>query len=226
MTLFIRYLRLHGVVLLVLAAAAVRADQDATILVLGDSISAAYGIEPEQGWVKLLEKRLAERSATVRVVNASVSGETTGGGLARLPDALSRNRPDVVIIELGGNDGLRGYPIARIRSNLATMVTLAQDSGARVLLVGMQIPPNYGARYTEAFHGTFAEIAERDAVALVPFLLDGVATDPALMQGDGIHPTAEAQPALLDNLWPALQTLLPTLHADARGEPVPASAAP
>lgn len=179
-----------------------------TVLVLGDSISAAYGMETDQGWVRLLERRLERYDPEVEVVNMSLSGETTGGGLARLPDALQRHRPDVVILELGGNDGLRGYPIERIRTNLGRMVTASRESGALVLLAGMHIPPNYGPRYVDAFHALFHELAEAPGVELVPFLLEGVATRESLMQRDGIHPTAEAQPLLLENIWPALEALL------------------
>jgi len=179
----------------------------ATVLVLGDSISAAYGIQRELGWVSRLRERLAAGGGR-RVINASISGETTGGGLARLPDALAEHDPAVVIIELGGNDGLRGYPVARIRDNLNRMVELVQEAGAVPLLVGMQIPPNYGPRYTRAFAAVFAEVAEQQDVALVPFILERVALIPELMQSDGIHPTAEAQNALLDTVWPHLAPLL------------------
>jgi acyl-CoA thioesterase-1 len=182
-----------------------------TILVLGDSISAGYGIQRDAGWVSQLQARLAETAAADwQVVNASISGETTSGGLARLPAALAAHEPEVVVIELGGNDGLRGYPVERIRENLSRMVELAQQTGARVLLVGMQIPPNYGPRYTRAFAAVFQEVAERHDVALVPFLLDEVALLPELMQADGIHPTAEAQAYLLETVWPHLQPLLKT----------------
>lgn len=198
-----------ALLLLASAAAAAQTSTEAkTILVIGDSISAAYGIQRETGWVALLQTRVANRQPPVRVVNASISGDTTGGGLARLPRAIALYQPDVVIIELGGNDGLRGYPVDRIEANLDEMVLLAQKSGAAVVVIGMEIPPNYGPRYTQAFHSMFADMATREHVALVRFLLDGVATDSALMQADGIHPTAAAQPRLLDNVWPTLQPLL------------------
>lgn len=194
----------------------------ATVLVLGDSISAAYGIQREQGWVSRLRERLAAGSDW-QVINASISGETTGGGLARLPDALAEHDPAVVIIELGGNDGLRGYPVARIRDNLNRMVELVQDAGAVPLLVGMQIPPNYGPRYTRAFAAVFREVAEQQDVALVPFILERVALIPELMQSDGIHPTAEAQDALLDTVWPHLVPLLEQ-HTAAAAPADPAGA--
>ena len=184
------------------------ANPAATLLVLGDSISAAYGIQREQGWVTQLESRLETREPAWRVVNASISGETTGGGLARLPAALAAHDPDLVVIELGGNDALRGYPLERIRDNLDALVRLVLEAGRDVLLVGMEIPPNYGPRYTAGFAGLFKEVAETHQVALVPFLLEQVALSPGLMQADGIHPTAEAQALLLDTLWPHLEPLL------------------
>jgi acyl-CoA thioesterase-1 len=200
------------VVLLLLAVSTALAAQTPleakTILVIGDSISAGYGIQRNQGWVALLEARAAALQPPHRVVNASISGDTTGGALARLPRTLEIHKPDVVVIELGGNDALRGYPVDRIESNLDAMTTLAKDAGAAVVVVGMEIPPNYGARYTQAFHAIYADVAKRNGTALVPFLLDGVATDDALMQADGIHPTAAAQARLLDNVWPALKALL------------------
>jgi acyl-CoA thioesterase-1 len=203
---------MRGVALLLLAvswAATAQTPIEArTILVVGDSISAAYGIQREQGWVALLEERVATLAVPHQVVNASISGDTTGGALARLPRALEIHKPDVVVIEVGGNDALRGYPINRIEHNLDAMVTLAKDAGADVLLLGMEIPPNYGARYTQAFRNVFSEVATRADAPLVPFLLDGVATDAKLMQADGIHPTAAAQPRLLENVWPTLKSLL------------------
>jgi len=198
--------------LLLLAVSAALAAQTPieakTILVIGDSISAGYGIQRDQGWVALLESRVAALHPPHKVVNASISGDTTGGALARLPRTLEVHKPDVVIIELGGNDALRGYPVERIENNLDAMAGLAKDAGASVVVLGMEIPPNYGARYTQAFHAIYADVAIRTGAALVPFLLDGVATDDALMQADGIHPTAAAQARLLDNVWPALKSLL------------------
>lgn len=179
-----------------------------TIVVFGDSISAAYGMEMEQGWVSLLSEHLAQETSDYRVVNASVSGETTGGGLVRLQKTLDIHKPDILILELGGNDGLRGYPIDKIEANLDEMTRMAQASGARVLLVGMVLPPNYGRRYTAAFEGIFANIAERFDLAFVPFILDGVATSSSLIQGDGIHPRPEAQEMILKDILPVLRPLL------------------
>lgn len=190
-----------------------------TILVMGDSISAAYGIQRDAGWVALLQERLERRAYEIRVVNASISGETTGGGLSRLPKALEMHAPDIVIIELGGNDALRGYPIDAIHANLERMIELSGASGALVMLMGMNIPPNYGPRYTQAFHNIYHELARDESVALVPFLLEGVALEPELMQRDLIHPTVDAQPKLLDNVWPVLTDVLatgedPELHSE------------
>lgn len=194
---------------LALGAAANACDQvSRTVLIMGDSISAAHGIDPREGWVNLLAERLASDEGGWRVVNASVSGETTGGGLRRLPGLLAAHCPAIVVLELGGNDGLRGYPVETIRDNLERMVRAAEAQGARVVLAGMHIPPNYGARYARAFHNLYAELADRLSLARVPFLLEGVATQPGLMQGDGIHPKAIAQPRILDNLWPVLAPLL------------------
>ena len=195
-------------ILLPLTAGAASAIARTKILVMGDSISAAYGIQRTAGWVALLDQRLGELEAGWQVVNASISGETTGGGLARLPNALAAHDPAIVIIELGGNDGLRGYPVAKIRNNLDQLVALAKADDRVVLLLGIQIPPNYGPRYTDAFAAMYLEIAERRNVAVIPFLLEKVALTPTLMQNDGIHPTAEAQPQLLETVWPALVSLL------------------
>ena len=171
-----------------------------TIVVVGDSISASYGMEVEEGWVNLLRQKLI---GSARVVNASVTGDTTAGGLARLPKTLAVHRPDIVVIELGGNDGLRGYPLQRIRENLSAMARTVAAAGAKPILAGMRLPPSYG-RYADSFHRIYFDIAAALDVPLVPFLLEGVATDATLMQRDGIHPTASAQSMLLDNLWPVL----------------------
>jgi len=178
------------------------------ILVLGDSLSAGYGIRVEQGWVALLQKRLVSKGYGHRVINASSSGETTGGALARLPRALDKQRPAVVVIELGGNDGLRGLPIADVRRNFEALIRLSREAGARVLLIGMRIPPNYGPEYTKAFHELYGDLAKRDRLPLVTFFLDGVALDDSLMQDDGLHPNAAAQPKLLEQVWPRLEPLL------------------
>lgn len=194
--------------LMAIAALSANAVQAATILIFGDSISAAYGIQREQGWVALLERRLASQGPQFRVVNASMSGETTGGGLARLPRALEEHDPDLLIIELGGNDGLRGYPVANIRRNLAQMIEAADPLRRDVLLVAMQIPPNYGHRYTQAFRNLFTDLSESYNVPLANDFIEAVALQPELMQDDGIHPTAAGQPLLLDALWPTIRRLL------------------
>jgi acyl-CoA thioesterase-1 len=179
-----------------------------TILVFGDSLSAAYGIRPEQGWVALLTQRLQSQGYGYQIVNASVSGETSEGGLERLPRALQLHQPRIVILELGANDALRGLPVSAARDNLARMVQLSQAAGARVLLVGMRIPPNYGQRYTEEFAHIFPQLASQYHLPLVPFLLQGVALDPARMQPDGMHPNATGEPPVLDTLWPYLKPML------------------
>jgi acyl-CoA thioesterase I len=178
------------------------------IVVVGDSLSAGYGIELRDGWVTLLQQRLTRQGYPHAVVNASISGDTTGGGRARLPDALKRHRPQIVILELGANDGLRGLSLRETRANFEAMIKAAQSAGAQVLLVGMQLPPNYGPDYTGKFRAIYQELARRYNLPLVPFLLDGVALNPKLMQPDGLHPRAAAQPRLLDNVWPYLEPLL------------------
>ena len=179
-----------------------------TLLVVGDSISAAFGLDSRQGWVALLEKRLSEEGFEHSVVNASISGDTSAGGAARFSALLAEHKPELVIIELGGNDGLRGQPPAQLQQNLASMVEKSQQAGAKVLILGMRLPPNYGARYTTAFAEVFSKVAEESGSALVPFVLEGIGGVPSMMQPDGIHPTAEAQPVLLDNVWPTLKPLL------------------
>ncbi len=195
-------------VLWVAALPAAHADAP-VILVFGDSISAGYGLpRVEQGWVSLLQAKLKDQGYGYDVVNASVSGETTEGGLARLPRALSLHHPRIVILELGGNDGLRALPIADLRSDLARMIDLSRAAGAKVLLLGMRIPPNYGPAYTAQFSQVFADLAQARHVASVPFLLEGIALNADLMQADGIHPNQAGQPRLLENVWPALMPLL------------------
>lgn len=179
-----------------------------TIVVLGDSLSAGFGLEIRESWVSLLQQRLSDEGYGYSVVNASISGDTTAGGLARLPRVLERHRPSIVIVELGGNDGLRGLPVPRLRDNLEQMISLAADAGAQVLLAGIQIPPNYGPRYARAFAEVFPTVAEARQVPLIEFILEDVALDPGLMQADGIHPNAAGQPVILETVWAALSELL------------------
>ncbi len=180
----------------------------ATLVLLGDSLSAAYGIDPARGWAALLQGRLAQNGLNYNVVNASISGDTTAGGLSRLPALLETHKPKVVIIALGANDGLRGLPLAAMRKNITDMVGEAKAAGAKVLLVGMRLPPNYGPRYTAGFTGVYSDVAQTEGIALVPFLLEGLATDLNMSQRDTLHPTAAAQPRMLENVWPALLPLL------------------
>ena len=193
---------------MLLAALPLLARAEPVILIVGDSISAGFGVPVQQGWVALLELQLQQDVPQVQVVNASISGETTQGGLTRLPALLKQHQPDLTVIELGGNDGLRGTPIPVIRRNLERMIVLAQESGSDVMLLGMQIPPNYGPRYTETFQATFGELATRYRLPLVPFLLEGIATEPELMQPDGIHPTTAAQPRMTALVYPLTQEWL------------------
>jgi acyl-CoA thioesterase I len=195
--------------LLALASPTARADQASpAILVFGDSLSAGYGIRVEQGWVSLLARKISQLGYGFRVINASVSGETTAGGLARLPHALDVQQPRILILELGANDGLRGLPLGSTHDNLDRMIALALSRGVTVLLLGMRLPPNYGERYTSGFLNMYADLAQAHKLSLVPFLLDRVALDPALMQADGMHPNETGQPLLLDNVWPKLEPLL------------------
>jgi acyl-CoA thioesterase-1 len=179
-----------------------------TILVYGDSLSAAYGIGQKEGWVTLLEERLKQRRLDYSVANASISGETTSGGAARIDDALARHRPDIVIVALGGNDGLRGLPVPEIKANLARIVGAAQARKARILVVGMRMPPNYGAKYTQAFQQAFADVAKERRAAYVPFLLDGIGDNRNLFLADQIHPSAQAQAIILETVWKGLEPLL------------------
>ena len=180
------------------------------MLVIGDSLSAGYGIDAEQSWVALLQNRLDSEGYGYRVVNASISGDTTTGGLRRLPRALEQHRPDIVLIELGGNDGLRGTPVRLVEKNLAAMIEKSLDTGARVILAGIQIPPNYGDAYAGAFADVYPELASRYDVALIGFFMKNVAFNPSMMQPDGIHPNADGQPELLNNVWAVLESELET----------------
>ena len=190
-----------------LAAAPLQA-QPPVVLVLGDSLAAGYGLPLGRGWVDLLQQQLTEEGLDHRVVNASISGETTLGARNRIAAALRQHRPDIVILELGANDGLRGQPVAALRDNLTAMIRASRRSGARVLLIGMRIPPNYGQEYTRKFHAAFTEIARVERVPLVPFLLEGFADKRDLFQQDGIHPNEQAQPRIAATVWKALRPLL------------------
>ncbi|WP_407851433.1 arylesterase [Bordetella petrii] len=182
-----------------------------TLLVVGDSLSAEYGLARGSGWVPLLERRLSEQYPNYRVVNASISGDTTSGGMARLPALLERHQPAIVVLELGSNDALRGLSLQMTEQNLRSMAQRARQAGAKVLIVGMQIPPNYGRDYAQRFAGLFPAVAQAEQARLVPFLMDGMATDRAMFQADGIHPNEQAQPKLLENVWAGLR---PMLEAD------------
>lgn len=184
------------------------AAQAATLLVFGDSLSSAYGIGSREGWVTLMEERLKQKKFDYNVVNASISGETTSGGATRIDEALARTKPGLVIVALGGNDGLRGLPTSQIEANLTRIVESARRSGARVLLLGIRMPPNYGPQYTREFAAVYTEVAKRQKVPLVPFMLQGVVGQHDLMQPDKIHPSAAAQPVILETVWKGLQPLL------------------
>ncbi len=177
------------------------------ILIMGDSLSAGYGIDIQQGWVNLLAAEL-EKSHDIKMINASVSGETSSGGKARLPALLEEHKPDIVVLELGGNDGLRGQPLKLLENNLQSMIDTSKASGAIVILVGMQIPPNYGSRYSNQFKSLYVSLAEKNQTGLIPFLLEGIGGRTELMQRDGIHPTSEAQPLIVNNVLPEIKKVL------------------
>lgn len=191
-----------------IGVAAAGAPKERTLLVFGDSLSAAYGLKTEEGWVPQLQKRLQDQGYGYRVVNASSSGETTAGGRSRIERALETHQPDLVILELGANDGLRGLPVQGAKDNLAAMIRSVQQRKAKLLLVGILMPPNYGQRYADSFAAIYPELSKEFKVPLVPFLLEGVALDQRYMQADGMHPNAAGQPRLLENVWPHLQPLL------------------
>ncbi len=181
------------------------------LLVFGDSLSAGYGLPPGKGWVDLLQQRLRQQEIPCTVTNASISGDTSAGGLARIKPALEQHQPEILLLELGANDGLRGLSLAAMKSNLNSIIGQAKDAGAKTLLVGMQMPPNYGPRYTERFHQIYEELAQEQQIPLVPFLMERVALEPSLMQPDNFHPNAQAQPLLLETVWPHLQPILEKL---------------
>ena len=183
-------------------------QQAPTIVVLGDSLSAGFGVEQDKGWVNLLQTRLRQNHYPHRVVNASISGETTSGGLSRIAEILAEFKPQIILIELGGNDGLRGLPIQLIRDNLAKIIQHCLQKNITMLIIGMQLPPNYGPTYTQQFAAIYHELSEQYHIALVPFLMQGFANNPELIQSDGIHPKAEAQGLMLENVWPQLKPLL------------------
>ncbi|PLC54117.1 arylesterase [Pollutimonas nitritireducens] len=189
-------------------AAAVTETPGPSILVVGDSLSAEYGLRRDSGWVALLSRRLSEEKTGYQIHNASISGDTTSGGVSRLPDALAHYHPDIVIIELGSNDALRGLPLTMTQDNLSKMVAMAQEANASVLILGMHIPPNYGRTYAEQFHGLFASVAKQHNAALVPFFMEGIATDETMFQSDGIHPNEKAQALLEKNVWAHLAPIL------------------
>jgi len=190
------------------AGNAAREGSRPVLLVLGDSLSAEYGLQRGQGWVQLLSNRLQQSGSKYTVVNASISGDTTSGGRSRLPALLKQHRPSIVVIELGGNDGLRGLPVARMQENLTAMVRASQAAGARVVLAGIQIPPNYGREYTERFHAVFSNVSKQHNTALVPFLLEGFADSSDFFLADRIHPSAQAQARILETVWPVLEPLV------------------
>jgi acyl-CoA thioesterase-1 len=213
-------IRRHCIALAVLASiagtlpawAASQLERNPTVLVVGDSLSAEYGLRRGSGWVALLEQRLAQEKTAVRVVNASISGDTTSGGRSRLTALLTTHKPSLVVIELGGNDALRGLPLQMTQDNLQAMTLAAQGAGAKVVLIGMQVPPNYGQDYANRFAGTFATVAKANKAALVPFMLKDVADVPdaqSLFQSDRLHPNEAAHPIILNNLWPTIKKLIP-----------------
>jgi acyl-CoA thioesterase I len=208
MVMFKNLYRYLAMLVLLSSAATNVYSASKTVLVVGDSLSAEYGISRGAGWVALLEQRLKQERLGASVVNASISGETTSGGRTRLPSLLSKHKPDVVVIELGANDGLRGLPVPAAEANLRAMVDAARKSGARVLLVGMRMPPNYGRDYADKFFAMYGTLSRDVKVPLAPFMLDGIAQKPELFQPDRMHPLAEAHPIILGNIWPHLQPIL------------------
>ena len=208
MIMFKNSVRFFAVLILMFSAATNAYSASKTVLVVGDSLSAEYGLAHGSGWVPLLEKRLKSEKLDADVVNASISGETTSGGKSRLQPLLDQYKPAIVVLELGANDGLRGLPVKSAEANLRDMIVASQKAKAKVLLVGMQIPPNYGRDYTQKFSSLYTTLAKETKVNLVPFLLEGIASKPELFQADRLHPIADAQPIILNNVWPYLKSLL------------------
>jgi acyl-CoA thioesterase-1 len=204
------FLKKLTVAAVLVAASASAYSAPKTVLVVGDSLSAEYGLSRGAGWVALLEQKLKSEKIDATIVNASISGETTSGGRARLPALLSAHKPEIVVIELGANDGLRGLPVDAASTNLREMIAMAQKQRAKVMLIGMRMPPNYGRAYTERFFGMFASLAREYKAPLVPFMLEGVADKPALFQADRLHPSAQAHPIILNNIWPTFYKLINT----------------
>ena len=204
--MYLKYIVLFALYLI--SPSLLQADEEAAIIILGDSLSAAYGMEISESWPSLLQQRLHENGHSYRVFNSSIAGDTTQGGLTRLPRLLETHQPDVVIIELGGNDGLRGLPLEVTRSNLSAMIQKSQSVGASVILAEMRIPPNYGRTYTEKFNGAYSSLAEQYGTILLPFILQDIALEPGMMQADGIHPTAAAQPVILEKVWTVLEPVM------------------
>ncbi len=200
--------KLFKILLLLVLGLGIQTAQSQTILVFGDSLSAAYKLDPADGWVNLLQNKARQLKLDLRFVNASITGETTRGGLSRFKRALDKHHPDIVILELGGNDGLRGFPPKVIKQNMNRMIKLAKNQSANLLLAGIYLPPNYGKRYTEMFHNIYVDLAKQHDIALIPFLLKGIGTNSSLMQADGIHPTANAQPLIAKTVWEKLSLLL------------------
>ena len=208
MLAYLKKLTVGAVAAVALAASGSAYSAPKTVLVVGDSLSAEYGIARGSGWVALLDQKLKAQRIDARIVNASISGETTSGGRTRLPALLQQHKPNLVVLELGANDGLRGLPVPAAEDNLRTMISLAQKNQAKVLLVGMRMPPNYGRAYTERFAGMYKELSTELKVPLVPFMLEGVALEPANFQADRLHPLATAHPTILNNIWPQFAPLI------------------
>jgi acyl-CoA thioesterase-1 len=207
-SLIVKFIQSVAAGLLLMAACASAYSAPKTVLVLGDSLSAEYGLARGTGWVALLDQKLKAQKIDAAIVNASISGETTSGGLTRLPALLTQHKPEMVVIELGANDGLRGLPVAAAEANLRSMVTLAQKQNARVMLVGMRMPPNYGRAYTDKFFGMYKDVSTELKAPLVPFMLEGVAQEASMFQADRLHPLATAHPTILANIWPTFSKLI------------------